>query len=270
VVITRTDARPPHGRPHRRRDIARVSGLAALMVVGALLASCASSQRLSNDTLPPLYTGPSTSAPPTTAPIVSGPPGASTPATATLPPESSLPTGTTAVLPSTIPGTHTTWGGWAYYEVPRLGTEPVRGTGVGCTNGGLGNTLPDGVWNVLIGDGTGSNSFWTSSQITVDVRCVYTGAAGKQRHDAACTADPSGADCSFQTADWFVVNNSTRLRTMPVASGVLYGVGALGASTCPGAELDRNSPAAPWRTMDSWIVVDSGRVTTVVTACPGG
>jgi hypothetical protein len=57
---------------------------------------------------------------------------------------------------------------------------------------------------------------------------------------------------------------------MPLAADLQYGVGALGPSPCASATTDRTSPDAPWRSMDSWIVVAGGRVTAMVTACPAG
>lgn len=170
---------------------------------------------------------------------------------------------------TTALGTGVVWGDWPYYEVPQLGTESVRGTGCGST-GGLGETLPDGIWNVLIGDGTGDDEFWTSSRLTVDVRCVYSGVGGQQLWTAACTDDPQSDSCVEQSPEWYVVNANGRLRTMPISDDAVYGVGAVGTSPCPGAATDRFASNAAWRFMDSWIVVNRGRVTTVVSACPAG
>jgi hypothetical protein len=224
--------------------------------MGVLTVACSSTSTLPEGTLPPLGSGPlvppSTS---TTAPVF----GSSTTST-------TAPGGLPA---STATASGTSWGGWPYYEVPQLGSESVRGTGCGST-GGLGETLPDGVWNVLIGDGTGGDEFWTRDRITVDVRCVYSGIGGQQLWNAACTTDPQSDNCLQQTADWYVVNANGRLRTLLVSPSVQYGVGGLGASPCASFSGDRNAPDAAWRFMDSWIVVDAGQVTVVVSACPAG
>jgi uncharacterized membrane protein len=53
-----------------------------------------------------------------------------------------------------------------------------------------------------------------------------------------------------------------------VSPDVQYGVGALGTSPCASAPSDRTASNAPWRTGHSWIVVEGGQVTVVVTACP--
>ncbi len=230
-----------------------------IVVVGLLclaVAACGTTSTLPEGTLPPLQSGPFV--PPST--VLS---------TSTVVDPSSTTVAGSALPTTSVASTGTSWGNWPYYEVPQLGTESVRGTGCGST-GGLGETLPDGVWNVLIGDGTGGDEFWTSSRITVDVRCVYSGVGGQQLWTAACTADPTADNCQQQSADWYVVNANGRLRTMPVSSGVQYGVGALGPSPCASAPTDRNAGDAPWRYMDSWVTVDGGRVTAVVTACPAG
>jgi hypothetical protein len=244
-------------------------------VVLAITAGCTSTSTIGGErTLPPLSTTGTTAPLDTTVPTtVPGGAATGTSATGTTGTTTTTTTATTTTTTTTVgppPPTsattvprHVTWGGWAYYSVPRLGSEPVRGTGCGSA-GGLTDVIPDGIWNVIV------KSFG-AAQVAVDVRCVYTGAAGKQRHDAACAADPGGDDCLLQSAGWFVVNASTRLRTMPLAAGSKYGVGAIGGSPdCPPVTQDRTSPDAPWRFMDSWIVIDAGQVTTVIAACPAG
>ena len=226
-----------------------------MLVAGVALVACSEPATLSSGTLAPLGTG-------TLPPVVTTAPGTTSPLAPTTAPPSGLPT-TTERPKGQL------WGGWPYYEVPQLGTESVRGTGCGST-GGLGEALGDGVWNVLIGDGTGLDDFWTDSTITVDVRCVYTGVGGQSLWTAACTADPNSPSCLGNTADWYVVNSNGRLRTMPVSANVQYGVGALGDSPCPSPQLDRTASDAPWRFMDSWVVVDGGVVSAVITACPAG
>lgn len=221
----------------------------------SLLGACSTTSTLPDGTLPPLGSG--TLVPPST----------STSTTVAL-------AGTTTLPPGGLPGTTapaqgTSWGGWPYYEVPQLGAESVRGTGCGST-GGLGESLPDGIWNVLVGDGTGGDDFWTSDRITVDVRCVYSGIGGQQLWNSACSTDPQADACLQQSADWYVVNANGRLRTMPVSPTVQYGVGALGPSPCASVTADRTASNAPWRFMDSWVVVDRGVVTAVVAACPAG
>ena len=135
----------------------------------------------------------------------------------------------------------------------RLGSEPVRGTGCGA-NGGLGDVVPDGIWNVIIGDGSGADRFWSGGTMDVDMRCIYAGDAGRAQWNTVCGAAPDADACASQSPDWFVVNVNSRLRSMPVASGVQYGVGALGSTPCPGVTLD---PASRTRRGGSWTVGSS-------------
>lgn len=240
--------------------------LGAAMLLGtAVFGGCATAPRLGNDTLAPLQPGAITTAntsPGTTLPSV-GP----TPTTGPTPP-TGLPN--TLVAPvATRPPTPVKWGGWSHDAVPPLVFPGERGTGCG-SPGTIGDAIPDGIWNVVVGDGTGADRFFTASSIIVDVRCVYTGLDGQQRWTAACGASPLVDACIGQSPGWFVVNNSKRLRTLPVAVGLKYGVGALGKSPCPGVSVDPNAPGAPWRNTDSWIVIDQGTVSAVITACPPG
>jgi hypothetical protein len=161
---------------------------------------------------------------------------------------------------TTVAAVSSGWGGWGYFAVPQLGLEPVRGTGCGAT-GSLPETIPDGVWNVIVGDGSGSDVFWSQTQMQVDVRCVYYGAEGQRRLDELCAASPGSYSCTEGNPSWFVVNSNPRLRLMPVASDVAYYNGSSGGSLEAMAPTD---PTAFWRWMDCWIVVQGGVVTTVV------
>lgn len=218
-------------------------------------AACGTTHTLSDGTLPPLQPGPF-SAPPTATTTTVGPVATTTTVLQGLP-------------GSTVAPSAGEWGGWPYYEVPQLGSESVRGTGCGSA-GGVPEVIPDGVWNVLVGDGSGSDAFFTSSRLTVDMRCIYSGIGGQQLWNAVCTTAPQSDACQRQSPDWYVVNANGRLRTMPVSANLQYGVGAIGTSPCPSVPADRAAADAPWRFMDSWIVVAGGQVTAMVTACPAG
>ncbi len=242
---------------------------AALLAILAFLAAtgCSSTTELSDETLPPLAGAPTTLALPgvTTSSL----PGESTVAQVSSTDPSATSTSTSPTTTTTMTGATGAWGGWAYYEVPQLGTEPVRGSGCGA-NGGLGDVVPDGVWNVNVGDGSGGDQFWSGGQISLDVRCIYAGDAGRAQWNTVCSGAPQSSACQSQSPDWFVVNSNRRLRTMPVASNAAYGVGALGTTPCAGVSLDPTNAAAPWRSMDSWVVVSGGVVTAVIAACPAG
>lgn len=255
----------PIERPTNRAVRLRLTTGCAVAVLLAATA-CSSTAERDHATLPPLAGAPTTlMLSDSTSPAVpDGPPAAGSvvDSSTTLDPAAT----TTSVPPV---ASVATWGGWAYYEVPQLGTEPVRGSGCGA-NGGLGDVVPDGVWNVNIGDRSGADRFWSAGTISLDLRCVYAGDAGRSQWNIACSAAPDADACLAQSPDWFVVNVNSRLRTMPVAADAAYGVGALGSSPCPGVSLDRTALSAPWRFMDSWVVVSGGSVTAVIAACPAG
>ena len=251
--------RPTNRAGEPARFAITLAAVAVLAVTG-----CSSSAELSDDTLPPLAGGPSTLALPGVT--TSTTPGAPDPGSSVAPSSSIDPTSTSATI---APGAAVTWGGWPYYEVPQLGTEPVRGSGCGAT-GGLGEVVPDGIWNVNIGDGSGADRYWSGGTISLDLRCIYAGDAGRAQWNTVCSAAPDADVCQSQSPDWFVVNVNSRLRTMPVAANVQYGVGALGSPPCVGVSVDPTSGSAPWRFMDSWVVISGGQVTTVVAACPAG
>lgn len=235
------------------------AGVAAL---AAGVIGCASDAVRTTETLPPLEGAPSTL--PLPGLVTTTVPATGATADPTAPTVATAPGATTTASPGGV-----TWGGWPYYEVPQLGSEPVRGSGCGA-DGSIGDTVPDGVWNVIVGDGTGADRFWSGGTIQLDLRCVYAGDAGLAQWNTVCGAAPGADACLSQSPDWFVVNANSRLRTMPVAADVAYGVGALGSPPCAGVSVDPLSPDAPWRFMDSWVVVSGGVVTTVVAACPAG
>ena len=244
--------------------------MAGVLVALALLTACASLAGRSTDTLPPLHRVATTgfAAPVLERVLVAPHLAAEAPAPTTTEGGPTTPTGLPPLPPAPVARTGARWGNWSYYAVPSLTTLAERGTG--CGTGAIGNVLPDGIWNVLIGDGSGSDIYFTATTITVDLRCIFTWNAGRDHYAAVCGAHPVDELCSGQSAQWFAVNSSTQLRTMPLAPRVLYGIGALGKSPCPEVSASRTSPGAPWRYMDNWIVVVQGVVTTVITACPVG
>lgn len=245
--------------PSRRTNMGGVRNLQWALVAAVVLVgtACGTTATLDDGTLPPLGTG--TFPPPSTSVATAG---------TTAPPTSAEPGGLPSTSIAGSSGTGIGWGGWDHDDVPMLGSESVRGSGCGST-GGIGEIIPDGVWSVIIGDGTGGDQFWSDDSMTVDMECVYTGKGGQQLWEAACLTDPQSPNCTQQTGDWYVVNANGRLRTVRVSPDVQYGVGALGTSPCPDAPTDRTASNAPWRSEHSWIVIQGGQVTHVVTDCPG-
>ncbi len=145
---------------------------------------------------------------------------------------------------------------WSYFEVPQLGDEPVRGSGCGA-NGSLPPQLPDGLWLAEIAS-------WGASTMDVDIVCVYFGDAGREMLAQACAADPESDECIQADPEWFWVNTSTKLRTMPVASNVTYVAGSLGEPIT----RDPSSPDATWSGYSTWLLIENGEVRIVYSPPP--
>jgi len=100
-----------------------------------------------------------------------------------------------------------------FYDVPRLGTEEVLGTGCG-GNGSLGDTIPDGLWFGWI-------STLGPTSMEFDVACIYIGATAAQLESEWMNSpelqndDPS----PYFGGGWWLVNNNNRTRTVPLAPG---------------------------------------------------
>lgn len=97
----------------------------------------------------------------------------------------------------------------SFTAVPQLGDEPVRGTGCG-GDGSLGDTIPDGFWY-------GRVTSQGDSSLEFDVMCwMYGPEAEQMRVDYF---DQKGTEAPY--LEGFVINNSTRIRTVPTAPGFL-------------------------------------------------
>ena len=131
----------------------------------------------------------------------------------------------------------------SFRDVPRLGLEPVRGSGCGAS-GDLGDVIPDGLWAGYLypaADGT----------VEIDVACVYEGDTAAQ-----VAADGTATIVDDRDPDFLVVNNNTRrryprrrraLRAVGRARrvGGVYAAGASGAWTAstPGSPPRRTMPS---------------------------
>jgi hypothetical protein len=142
-----------------------------------------------------------------------------------------------------------------FYDVPRLGHETVVGTGCG-GDGSLGATIPDGYWRGYV---TSSDP---DTAIELDVTCVYHGTinadlVSRWRAEHRGQLEP-------WTPDGFVVNNSTRTRTVPTASGVVYHGTEFGAD----GSCRFDQPDIPYEIgEDSWVRIVNGEVQWVVSGC---
>lgn len=94
-------------------------------------------------------------------------------------------------------------------DVPKLGADNVRGSGCGL-DGSIGDRLPDGWW-------FGHLTELGERQLGWDLICVYFGAEGEQRYQA-CYDEFGEEGCFFQDPYFFVENNNTRTRSVPIAA----------------------------------------------------
>lgn len=138
-----------------------------------------------------------------------------------------------------------------FHAVPRLGDEPVRGTGCG-SNGQLANVIPDGLWAGYASVDGGA--------VEIDVQCVFTPEA------AATVLQQGTANIINPDPSYLVVNNSTNLRVMPTAPGVVLGDGALTVDgRCVAGPQTRDHSVASDR--QAWVEIAGGSVTWILWGC---
>jgi hypothetical protein len=126
-------------------------------------------------------------------------------------------------------------------------TGPEGAQGSGCSPGS--STLPDGVW-------FGLAHSWSTTTISLDLACWYSGAAAESV--AAARGDEVNND-------YYLVNDSTTLRSVPVdgtvpakKAGWEDGIFTLSQVIAdPGGSLPTNSP------YPVWIYVNGGVATEV-------
>jgi pimeloyl-ACP methyl ester carboxylesterase len=92
-----------------------------------------------------------------------------------------------------------------FYEIPQLGSEPVRGSGCNIA----GDVIPDGWW-------FGTYDGMAGGSINFDVACIYLGAKAKELHENCNSSWEVGDNCWSQEA--FLVNANARTRTIPVST----------------------------------------------------
>jgi hypothetical protein len=198
----------------------------------------------------------STTAPPpssTMAPVVPATsPSEVTVSNTTTPP-------TAAPLNSATPAPYAAADGsvWPYgqfWNVPQLGAEArVRGTGCGSV-GQLGDRLPDGLFAGYI---TG----YDANHVAIDVACIYA------VPDVASLPNPAATVVSAG-ADYVVVNNNTRSRTVPMDPAIELRVGIRDA----GGECVDGRSTTQWTDIPSdrqvWMRIHDGRATWVLADCP--
>jgi hypothetical protein len=138
-----------------------------------------------------------------------------------------------------------------FFDVPQLGTEPVRGTGCG-GDGSLGDVIPDGYWRGFV------RSF-DGQAMQFDVMCVYVGDTANQLADEFYAANPDAGERWWP--DGWPVNNNERTRAVPLAGDfVAHGTEFAGDGTAPFAQ-----PTVPFdATLNTWVrIVDGAAVWAV-------
>jgi hypothetical protein len=142
------------------------------------------------------------------------------------------------------------WPYGPFWNVPQLGSEPVRGTGCG-SQGQIGDVIPDGLW-------AGYVTNESTPTISIDLLCIFTGAA------AGHVVSEGTANIVNNEPDYLVVNNNTRLRSAPAAPGIV-----LRDSSSINGECVENPAAAhnPAPARQAWIRIDGGQVTWILWGC---
>jgi hypothetical protein len=182
----------------------------------------------------------------TTAPPATSQPTVTDPAT-TAPTDGCVSCATNFVFP------------YAFFEVPQLGPEPVRGTGCGA-DGTLGEVIPDGIWDAR-------RIVISASTIGIDVQCVYYGDSGAQLL-ANCLAEEGPDGCEDTDPDFWFVNASSRIRTMPLAPEFRRRYATSDGCADPGPGNTRGVQGQD--DFDSWVIIEQGEATFALTSCVYG
>jgi hypothetical protein len=155
-----------------------------------------------------------------------------------------------APLPAIPPLTHPVFPYDDFYSVPRLGSEPVRGTGCGAS-GQIGDVIPDGIWAGFAGvDG---------DRVSVDLVCVFTPEAAER-----VLAEGTAA-IIYPDPAYLIVNNNQRERTVPAAPTLeLRDAQWNEQSRCvEGSYIE----AADHRDFQAWVTIEGGVATSIVWGC---
>ena len=147
-------------------------------------------------------------------------------------------------------------------DVPRLGIEPVRGSGCGAS-GDLGDVIPDGLWAGYLypaADGT----------VEIDVACVYEGDTAAQ-----VAADGTATIVDDRDPDFLVVNNNTRRRSLANdVRYVLWGVPDESGACTPQAVwgMDGFDPGVATQANGAlgWVRIEGGAAHWIFFGCDTG
>lgn len=171
-------------------------------------------------------------------------------------------------LPAALPDPNTAEGSvWPYGEfwnVPQLGTEPVRGSGCG-GEGQIGDTIPDGLWAGYVAYDPDDDSFW------IDLLCIYFG------ESAQAVLAEGTANVVSNEPDYLIVNNSDQRRQAPnnlrvVAGSWLNEEGRCveGGRAWAASNEGHLTPEGLMYDTQAWIRVHDGAVTWILWGCDTG
>ena len=142
------------------------------------------------------------------------------------------------------------WPYGPFWNVPQLGSEPVRGTGCG-SQGQIGDVIPDGLW-------AGYVTNETTPTIGIDLLCIFFGASAQH------VISEGTATIVNNEPDYLVVNNNTRVRTAPAAPGIVLRDSAPVNGECVEGAAGVHNPE-PAR--QAWVRIDGGQVTWILWGC---
>ena len=150
------------------------------------------------------------------------------------------------------------WPYGEFWNVPRLGREPVRGSGCGA-DGRMPDVIPDGLWAGYISYDAATDRFW------IDLLCIFAG-------DAAQAVIAEGtANIVNDEPDYLVVNNSEQRRgAANDLRAIAYGDDVDGrCRPFTAASGDHLTPDQSELRPDSqaWIRIAEGAVTWIVYGC---
>jgi len=161
-----------------------------------------------------------------------------------------------AAIPAAPASPWTFDGDWLS-AVPQLGTEPVLGSGCG-GNGEIGEVIPDGWWLVLV-------EWIDGVSMGLDLMCAYHGDAAIPFVEE-CAAQWPDEGCVWDTG-FMPINNSDRIRPMPMSPGILREIEPNGY--CRDAGI-ADYEARYLGDVMTWVRITGGQVDYVRYYCPFG
>ncbi len=158
--------------------------------------------------------------------------------------------GEVSLPPAVVDPRSPIWPYGPFWNVPQLGSEPVRGSGCG-SQGQIGDVIPDGLW-------AGYVTNETTPAVDIDLLCIFTGAAAEH------VVNEGTATIVNDEPDYLIVNNSTRTRSMPAAPWIALFDSVVSDGECVGGVVGPHKPDPP---RQAWVRIDGGQVTWILWGC---